>query len=170
MCQRCAKIWDYYLQRSCPSDYIRHIHHAFIIIFETRHTGLIMASLNALFKLLPSSPFRLSPCLFIGVHRFLSASCFYFHLLSFLGYARSKYNLVLQPRFNRLPRVRHSVRPQKTTSGLCCSIPFTYKGVTYNSCTDAGHHRLWCSLDSQYKGRWENCCKFLINWPDQSLT
>ena len=59
VCQRCAKIWDYYLQRSCPSDYIRHIHHAFIIIFETRYTGLIMASLNVLVKLLPSSPFRL---------------------------------------------------------------------------------------------------------------
>ena len=28
-----------YLQRSCRSDYIRHIHHAFIIIFETIHTG-----------------------------------------------------------------------------------------------------------------------------------
>ena len=28
-----------YLQRSYPSDHIRHIHHAFIIIFETRHTG-----------------------------------------------------------------------------------------------------------------------------------
>ena len=39
-----------------------------------------------LVKLLPSSPFRLSPCFFIGVHRFLSASCFYFHLLKFLGY------------------------------------------------------------------------------------
>ena len=29
----------HYLQQSCPSDYIRHIHHAFIIIFETIHTG-----------------------------------------------------------------------------------------------------------------------------------
>ena len=29
----------YYLQQSCPSDYIKHIHHAFIIIFETRNTG-----------------------------------------------------------------------------------------------------------------------------------
>ena len=29
----------YYLQRSCPSNYIRHIHYAFIIIFETRSTG-----------------------------------------------------------------------------------------------------------------------------------
>ena len=28
-----------YLQRSCPSDHIRYIHHAFIIIFETRNTG-----------------------------------------------------------------------------------------------------------------------------------
>ena len=108
VCQRCAKIRDYYLQWSCPSDCIRHIHHAFIIIFETRHTGLIMASLNVLVKLLPSSPFRLSSCFFIGVHRFLSDSCFYFHLLNFLGYARGKY-LVLQPRFYSLPLIRHSV-------------------------------------------------------------
>ena len=49
------------------SDYIRHIHHAFIIIFETRHIGLIMTSLNVLVKLLPPSPFCLSPCFFIGV-------------------------------------------------------------------------------------------------------
>ena len=40
---------------------MRHIHHAFIIIFETRHTGLIMASLNVPVILLPSLPFRLSP-------------------------------------------------------------------------------------------------------------
>ena len=46
-----------YLQWSYPSDYIRHIHHPFIIIFETRHTGHIMASLNVLVKLLPSSPY-----------------------------------------------------------------------------------------------------------------
>ena len=98
-----------YLQRSCPSDYTTHIHHAFIIIFETRHTGLIMAALNVLVKLLPSSPFLLSPCFFIGVHHFLSASCSYFHLLNFLGDARGKY-LVLQPRFYGLQRVRHSVR------------------------------------------------------------
>ena len=65
--------------------YIRHIHHAFMIIFETSHTGLIMASLNVLVELLPSSPFRLSPCYFIGVRRFLSASCFYFHFPQFLG-------------------------------------------------------------------------------------
>ena len=34
----------------------------------------IMASLNALVKLLPSSPFRLSPCFLIDVRRFLSDS------------------------------------------------------------------------------------------------
>ena len=68
-----------------------------------------MASLNVLVKLLPSSPFLLFPCFFIGVHHFLSASCFYFHLLNFLGDARGKY-LVWQPRFYGLQRVRHSVR------------------------------------------------------------
>ena len=100
--------------------YIRHIHHAFTIIFETRHTGLIMASLNVLVKLLPSLPFRLSPCFFIGVHRFLSTSCFYFHLLNFLGYTRGTY-LILQPRFYRLPRVRHSIRSH-TFSGSVFSV------------------------------------------------
>ena len=65
--------------------YVRHIHHAFMIIFETSHTGLIMASLNVLVKLLPSSPFRVSPCFFIGVRGVLSVSCFYFHLPQFLG-------------------------------------------------------------------------------------
>ena len=99
-----------YLQRSCPSDYIRHINHAFIIIFETRYTGLIKASLNVLVKLLPSSLFRLSPCFFNGFTASFLPPVFYFHLLNLLGYARGKY-LVLQPRFYRLPRVRHSVRP-----------------------------------------------------------
>ena len=60
--------------------------------------GLIMATLNVLVKLLPSSPFCLSTGFFIGVHRFLSACCFYFHFLNFLGCARGKY-LVFQPSF-----------------------------------------------------------------------
>ena len=74
-----------------PSDYIRHIHHAFIIIFETRHTGLIMASSNVLVKLLPSSPkFPLfvhwrSPLPFCLLTVFISI------FLKFLGYARGKY-------------------------------------------------------------------------------
>ena len=121
-----------YLKRSCPSDYIRHIHHAFIIIFETRHTGLIMALLNVLVKLLPSLPFRLSPCFFIGVHRFLSTSCFYFHLLNFLGYARGTY-LILQPRFYRLPRVRHSIRSH-TFSGSVFSVLFPFCLQYFLSC------------------------------------
>ena len=50
--------------------------------------------------------------------------------------------------------------PQKTTSGKCCSIPFTYRGVTYNSCTSVNHNRPWCSLDPVYKGRWGNCREF----------
>ena len=121
-----------YLKRSFPSDYIRHMHHAFIIIFETRHTGLIMALLNVLVKLLPSLPFRLSPCFFIGVHRFLSTSCFYFHLLNFLGYARGTY-LILQPRFYRLPRVRHSIRSH-TFSGSVFSVLFPFCLQYFLSC------------------------------------
>ncbi|CAH3032418.1 unnamed protein product, partial [Porites lobata] len=50
--------------------------------------------------------------------------------------------------------------PQKTTSGKCCSIPFKYRGVTFNSCTSADYHRPWCSLDPVYKRRWGNCSKF----------
>ena len=78
-----------YLQQSFPSDYIRHIQHDFIIIFETRHTGLIMASLNALVKLLPSSPFPLVSSLAFAASFLppLYISIF----LNFLGYARGKY-------------------------------------------------------------------------------
>ena len=77
-----------------------HIHHAFMIIFETSHTGLIMASLNVLGKLLPSSrtlsPFPLFPSLAFTAS-FLRP-VFISSFLNFLGYARGKY-LVLQPRF-----------------------------------------------------------------------
>ena len=117
---------------SCPSDYIRHIHRAFSIIFETRHTGVITASLNVFVELLPSSPFRLSPCFFIGVHRFHSTSCFYFHLLNFLGYARGKY-LILQPRYYRLPRIRHSIRSD-TFSRSVLSVLFPFCLQYFLSC------------------------------------
>ena len=52
----------------------------------------------------------------------------------------------------------------KTTSGKYCSIPFTYKGVTYNSCTTADHNKPWCSLDRVYKGNWGDCGEFLIDF------
>ena len=80
-----------------------------IIIFETRHTGLIMASLNVLVKLPPSSPFRLSPVSLLAFAASFLPPVFISIFLNFLGYARGKY-LVLQHRFYRLPRVRHSVR------------------------------------------------------------
>ena len=67
-------------------------------------------------------------------------------------------------------KITPTVCPQRTTSGQCCIIPFTYKGVTYNSCTDADHHRLWCSLDSQYKGRWDNCRKYNLMTPRGTIT
>ena len=65
--------------------YIRHIHRAFIIIFETRHTGLITASLNVFVELLPSSPFRLSPCFFIGFSPLPFYLLFLFPSSQFLG-------------------------------------------------------------------------------------
>ncbi|KAM7435666.1 hypothetical protein ABFA07_014457 [Porites harrisoni] len=49
------------------------------------------------------------------------------------------------------------VFPQKTTSGKCCSFPFKYKGVIYNSCIYVDRDKLWCSLDPVYKGRWGYC-------------
>ena len=48
----------------------------------------------------------------------------------------------------------------KTTNGQCCSLPFTYKKVQYDSCTKADHNKLWCSLDTSYKGRWGNCGEY----------
>jgi len=54
-------------------------------------------------------------------------------------------------------RTSPTVCPQQTRSGKCCSIPFKYRGVTFNSCTSADYHRPWCSLDPVYKGRWGNC-------------
>ena len=64
--------------------------------------------------------------------------------------------------FIALPVTRTSptVCPQQTTSGKCCSIPFKYRGVTFNSCTSADYHRPWCSLDPVYKERWGYCSKF----------
>ena len=55
-----------------------------------------------------------------------------------------------------------TVCPEKTTSGKCCSLPFTYGGVTYNSCTSVNYNRPWCSLDSVYKGRWGNCREYKL--------
>ena len=135
--QRDVTTSSLYLQRSCPSDLpwvpeafhvrfpedgspprrtreknlwypgYKRLHHAFIIIFERRHTVLIMASLNVFVKLLPSSPFRL---LFLHWRSPLPfCLLFLFPSLKFLGYARGKY-LVFQTRDYRLARVRHSVR------------------------------------------------------------
>ena len=70
--------------------YIRLIHHAFMIIFETSHTGLIMASLNVLVELLPSSPFRLSPFTSLAFAASFLHPVFISIFLNFLGYSRGK--------------------------------------------------------------------------------
>ena len=74
-----------YLQRSCPSEYIRHIHHAFIIIFETRHTSLYHGFIKRARQtpsLLTLSPFPLFLHWRSPLHFWFQ---FYFHLPQFLG-------------------------------------------------------------------------------------
>ncbi len=58
------------------------------------------------------------------------------------------------------PSPEPECKTAKTTDDKCCSLPFTYKGVTYNSCTNVDHNKLWCSLDANYKGKWGNCGKY----------
>ena len=42
--------------------------------------------------------------------------------------------------------------------GRCCAFPFTYGGVSYDSCTTvANGNKPWCSFDSVYAGKWANC-------------
>ncbi|KAK2557395.1 hypothetical protein P5673_020511, partial [Acropora cervicornis] len=48
----------------------------------------------------------------------------------------------------------------KTTTGECCSIPFKYKGKTYDSCTLVDLNTPWCSLDPVYNGTRGNCGKY----------
>ena len=70
-----------------------------MIIFETSHTGLIMASLNVLGKLLPSSRHHAFPLVSsLAFTASFLRPVFISSFLNFLGYARGKY-LVLQPRF-----------------------------------------------------------------------
>ena len=80
----------------------------------------------------------------------------YFKVILSLYQALIVFSLIALPVTTTSP----TVCLQKTTSGKCCSIPFKYKAVTYNSCTNADHNRPWCSLDSVYKGRWDNCREF----------
>ena len=47
--------------------------------------------------------------------------------------------------------------PKSSAIESGCVFPFTYKGVIYNKCTKVNHHRLWCSKDAAYKGKWKNC-------------
>jgi len=38
-----------------------------------------------------------------------------------------------------------------------CVFPFTYNGVTYDSCTSVGSDKPWCSYDKVYAGNWGYC-------------
>ena len=47
--------------------------------------------------------------------------------------------------------------------GRCCVFPFTYRGMSYDSCTSYDHDRPWCSFDAVYRGQWANCGKKTLN-------
>jgi len=38
-----------------------------------------------------------------------------------------------------------------------CATTFTYRGKDYSGCTKVNHNSGWCSLDSQFKGKWQSC-------------
>ena len=38
----------------------------------------------------------------------------------------------------------------------CCHFPFTYKGKTYNKCTNKDHNQLWCGTTAD-ASKWDNC-------------
>ena len=45
-----------------------------------------------------------------------------------------------------------------THEGRLCVFPFSYKGVTYNHCTDVDNdRRLWCAYTPYYNGQWGTC-------------
>ena len=65
-----------------------------------------------------------------------------------------------------------SCPPGKKThdsQGRCCVFPFTYGGVSYDSCTTvANGNKPWCSFDSVYAGKWANCGKENIVFKEDS--
>ena len=54
----------------------------------------------------------------------------------------------------------------KTKNSACCVLPFIYKGVQYETCTDENHNQPWCSLTENFdlEEKWGDCvgmCEYL---------
>jgi hypothetical protein len=47
----------------------------------------------------------------------------------------------------------------KTKKSSCCVLPFIYKGVQYETCTDENHNQPWCSLTENFdlEKKWGDC-------------
>ena len=47
----------------------------------------------------------------------------------------------------------------KSKKSSCCVLPFIYKGVQYETCTDENHNQPWCSLTENFdlEGKWGDC-------------
>ena len=55
----------------------------------------------------------------------------------------------------------------RTTDNEECVLPFTYKYVTYDTCTNKDHTRLWCATRIGTDGsveKWENCAFCSKGW------
>ncbi|XP_058530552.1 binder of sperm protein homolog 2-like isoform X2 [Ochotona princeps] len=53
--------------------------------------------------------------------------------------------------------ITHLNPPKPELSSHPCVFPFTYGDVTHYSCTSVHSDFHWCSLDSQFQGRWRYC-------------
>lgn len=52
-----------------------------------------------------------------------------------------------------------------TGNGQRCVFPFTYNGVSYNTCIRDDHDRPWCSTTQEYAGYWGNCIGMVKSSP-----
>ncbi|XP_031556124.1 uncharacterized protein LOC116292922 [Actinia tenebrosa] len=73
-------------------------------------------------------------------------------------YKHSLPKSIFNPSFIALENEKAKCFTWLTDQDRCCVFPFVYKGVTYTSCTEVDHHRLWCSFTPNFENhQWENC-------------
>ncbi|XP_065663194.1 uncharacterized protein LOC136085746 [Hydra vulgaris] len=57
---------------------------------------------------------------------------------------------------------------QNASNGQCCTFPFVYNSITYDSCTTVNNNGvLWCSMDFVYAGKWGNCTGWCMGFSSE---
>merc|ERR1712183_778282 len=74
--------------------------------------------------------------------------------------------------FTFLSLVANTHGESRTIKGKRCIFPFTYKGVTYKTCTKADSELAWCATEVHPSGKvvnnkWEDCDEYC---PTECLT